>query len=131
MKQWFWRITTLIAASALLTFATLIKSDYEYVHASKWDPAVPLHESTAFRITLWGWPMRFVSDSPLSDRWEALDFGDEFHLTSFILDWGLWLMGLSSAGGMGALLFKALSDRTKTMAGSQPSKPGSGKPPDR
>jgi hypothetical protein len=95
MKAWSIRASLCLAASAALTLATITYSSFDYLHASKWFPDVPLHASDYRRVKTWGWPLHFIGDSPLGQKSELIDFGDDFHLDSALFDWGLWAIAIA------------------------------------
>jgi hypothetical protein len=95
MKTWIIRASLCLAGSAALTLATIAHSSFDYLHASKWFPDVPLHVSDYRRVTTWGWPLHFIGDSPLGQKPGLIDFRDDFYLDSVLVDWILGAIAIA------------------------------------
>ncbi len=98
MKPWMTRTGLYLAIGAALTIATVAHSSYTYEHASEWFPEVPMHVSDYRRLTIWGWPLNFILDSPLGQKSESIDLKDELYLSCFLADWTLWTAAAAVAG---------------------------------
>jgi hypothetical protein len=95
MKTWSIRAGLCLAVSAAVTSASIAHSSFDYLHASKWFPDVPLHASDYRRVKTWGWPLSFIGDSPLGQKPELIDFKDDFYLDSALFNWGLWAIAIA------------------------------------
>ncbi len=86
------RLTAKAVLSGLvLTAGTMLFEGREYVHASVWDPSVPLHESTCVRVATWGRPVRFLRDRPFEGRTGAPEAGDRINGAALLFDTGFWI----------------------------------------
>jgi hypothetical protein len=90
------RILLAVSGGAVLSLATIALSDREWIHASEWDPSVPLHESTYVPVTVWGRPLAFIRDSPVEGTVDSIDPADTLRPGCLALDWVLFT-GASAA----------------------------------
>lgn len=81
---------TALAAGGVLSAASLAVRRSDYIHASEWYPRVPLHESTYLEVSVWGWPLSFVRDSPLHGETGSIGAGDDVFPVSLGIDWAVF-----------------------------------------
>jgi len=77
---------TAVVALAL-ALAGLLAEDADYVHASARDPSVPLHESSYYRVSVWGWPLPWLRDASEGGVRGGPDTGDEPVPGARLADW--------------------------------------------
>jgi hypothetical protein len=110
--RWKW-LFVVIGLGLILTAASITRKDYEWFHASQWDPTVPLHESTYWQVARWGWPLAFVHDHPIGPAKDRISRDDEFWPYPAGIDWLVWSALIGGGYALGEALRRSMRSQKR------------------
>lgn len=91
MKATILKLCIILASGLVITVLTALINRYEYVPINYFDKTQIIIDSEELKVKTWGWPIRFIMDSPGGLTKDGIDKEDKYFPICFLIDYLLTL----------------------------------------